>query len=184
MSPACLGEFGAARVPHSPPGGSGGAKGRGCGLGAQAEEEPLTLVPPRPLVPRATPDTGRGGRERVFKQWGGSQLRWGRRWWTAKGRPVGRRRKGRGGVNRTGRDGRRESGCRCWYLWGGKRGGGKAQRQQQQVVRVEDLFRPRLTRPPAPWPWLTALLFRLSVDAVRPCPWPLKQRERKNRFHR
>jgi hypothetical protein len=47
------------------------------------------------------------------------------------------------------------------------------------VIRVEDLFRPRLTRPPAPWPWLTALLFRLSVDAVRPCPWPLKQRERK-----
>jgi hypothetical protein len=52
MSPACLGEFRAARVPHSPPGGSSGAKVRGSGLRAQAEEEPLSRVSTSVSFPR------------------------------------------------------------------------------------------------------------------------------------
>jgi hypothetical protein len=178
MSPACLGEFRAARVPHSPPGGSSGAKVRGSGLRAQAEEEPLSRVSTSVSFPRGAGHEE--GRQRARLQamgWvppavGAAVVAGERQAGRSPPEGEGRSKRdgtGRDGTERNGREGRRESGC--WYLWGEEeRGGGKAQRQQQQAVRVEDLFRSRLTRPPRGRGSPRCFFVRLSVDAVRPVP--------------
>jgi hypothetical protein len=130
---ARLGEFTAAQVPHSPP----GARRR-----ARDPEREKGSLSPLPLVSRATTGEERaeGGGRGLSKQWGGPHLRWGRWWWSARCRTVGRRRKevrrgegvGRGEVNGTGGQ------AREWWLWllvfvGEERGRGRYGESIQQA---------------------------------------------------
>jgi hypothetical protein len=173
MSPACLGEFRAARVPHSPPGGSSGAKVRGSGLRAQAEEEPLSRVSTSVSFPRGAGHEE--GRQRARLQamgWVppavGAAVVAGERQ-AGRSPPEGEGRSKRDG---TGRDGtEREGGqTREWLLVfvGGRR---ERRRESAAATAAGSTGRrpvPLASHPPAPWPWLTALLFRSSVCRCSP----------------